>query len=78
MIKYLYLAIALAAVAITSCDNRANSSEDEQKVDSTVNQNGLPLDNIHRSRGKDTTKNETGTAQEAVPLDNLDRTKGED
>ncbi|MDF2852030.1 MAG: hypothetical protein K0S31_2715 [Sphingobacterium multivorum] len=78
MSKYLYLAIAFAAVAATSCDNRTKSSEKEQKVDTTVNQNGLPLDNIHRSRGKDTTKNKAGTAQEAVPLDNLDRTKAED
>ncbi|MGE8422276.1 MULTISPECIES: hypothetical protein [Sphingobacterium] len=75
MIKYFYLVIAFAAIAM-SCDNRANNSE-ETLIDTAVNQNGLPLDNIHRSRGKDTTKND-GSAKEGVPLDNLDRGKNTD
>ncbi|WP_333575037.1 hypothetical protein [Sphingobacterium sp.] len=75
MIKYFYLVVAFAATAI-SCDNRANNSE-ETLIDTAVNQNGLPLDNIHRSRGKDTTKNE-GSVKEGVPLDNLDRGKNTD
>jgi hypothetical protein len=76
MIKYFYLTIAFAATAI-SCDNRANNKGEETKIDTAVNQNGLPLDNIHRSRGKDTTKND-GSAKEGVPLDNLDRGKNTD
>ncbi|MGJ1435814.1 hypothetical protein [Sphingobacterium siyangense] len=77
MIKYFYLAIAFAATVI-SCDNSANNGGEETKIDTVVNQNGLPLDNIHRSRGKDTTKNEDGSAKEGVPLDNLDRDKSAD
>lgn len=76
MIKYFYLVVAFAATAI-SCDNRANNGE-ETMIDTAVNQNGLPLDDIHRSRGKDTTKNEGGSAKDGVPLDNLDRGKNTD
>ncbi|MGJ1227434.1 hypothetical protein ACR78H_17965 [Sphingobacterium siyangense] len=77
MIKYFYLVIAFTATAI-SCDNRANNDGEDTMIDTAVNQNGLPLDNIHRSRGKDTTKNEDGSAKEGVPLDNLDRDKSAD
>lgn len=77
MIKYFYLVIAFAATAI-SCDNKANNGGEQTKIDTAVNQNGLPLDNIHRSRGKDTAKSEDGSAKEGVPLDNLDRDKSAD
>ena len=46
-------------------------------ADTVGKKNGLPLDNLQRSRGKDTTT-EQENDRSGVPLDNLDRDKKND
>ncbi|MDR0265720.1 MAG: hypothetical protein LBJ04_21075 [Sphingobacterium sp.] len=77
MIKHFYLAATFIG-GLTACGNATNGREVESKTDTAVVQNGLPLDNIHRSRGKDSVENSPGDKKEGVPLDNLDRGKGDD
>lgn len=74
MIKHFYLAATFIG-ALTACGDATKSREAESKMDTAVVQDGLPLDNIHRSRGKDSVENSLGDKNEGVPLDNLDRDK---
>ncbi|MNJ94253.1 hypothetical protein D3C87_119450 [compost metagenome] len=76
MMKHFYLAATFIG-ALTSCGDATKIRETENKIDTTVVHNGLPLDNIHRSRGKDSVENNPADKKEGVPLDNLDRGKGD-
>ncbi len=53
--KHFYLAATFVG-ALTACGNATNNREVENKTDTAVVENGLPLDNIHRSRGQDSVK----------------------
>jgi len=77
MMKHFYLAATFVG-ALTACGNATNNREVENKTDTAVVENGLPLDNIHRSRGQDSVENSLGDKKEGVPLDNLDRDKRDD
>ncbi|WP_294349862.1 hypothetical protein [uncultured Sphingobacterium sp.] len=73
----MYLAIVIAAVS-TACGDANKHSEVEYKTDTITQQSGLPLDNIHRSRSKDRTKENEQSKEQGVPLDNLHRDKPSD
>lgn len=70
---------------ILSCATLVGCGSGEQKMEANSNgsadtvgkKNGLPLDNLQRSRGKDTTT-EQENDRSGVPLDNLDRDKKND
>ncbi len=74
--KHFYLAATFVG-ALTACGNATNNREVENKTDTAVVENGLPLDNIHRSRGQDSVENNPADKKEGVPLDNLDRGNGD-
>jgi len=75
MMKTRFILIAILPVLLVSCLGVTQEEEVSEKIDTAGLQNGLPLDNIHRSRGKDTTHN---TVNKGIPLDNLDRDKREE
>ncbi|MDQ1150953.1 hypothetical protein QE382_002937 [Sphingobacterium zeae] len=73
----MYLAILIAAVS-TACGEANKHSEVESKTDTITQKSGLPLDNIHRSRSQDMTKDNEQSKEQGVPLDNLHRDKPAD
>ena len=77
--KKLKLMISVLSVGfmLSACHERTNKSAEDNSTttDSLETSQGVPLDNIHRSRPTDSLRDSTATKKQGVPLDNLDRDK---
>lgn len=68
--------LALTFVLLACRDRTDKTAEDNIPVtDTSANSQGVPLDNIHRSRPADTLQDSIAMKEQGVPLDNLDREK---
>lgn len=79
MIKktYLIVSLTLAGIIFFACgdDKKRAEADVNKRTDSVgINNRGVPLDNIHRSRPNDSLT-EKGSKNSGLPLDNLDRAR---
>jgi len=73
----LMFSLTLAGFIFFACGDGKKRAEVEvnNRTDSVgINNRGVPLDNIHRSRPKDSLT-EKGSKNSGLPLDNLDRAR---